>query len=353
MTEALLFEIDGRVARLTLNRPERRNALDGDLVGALLTRLAAIDEDPEIRVLVLSGSGEAFCSGADIDWMRARLMDTTEANRVHAGTLADLMQRLNGLSKPTIVRIEGPAYGGGVGLIACCDIAIAADSAVFALSEARLGLAPAVIAPYVIAAMGQRQARRLFLTAARIDAHEARRLGLVHRVVPVASLDEAVEAEVGCLLAGGPEALTHCKRISLGNLPQDPERTGSAELLTRLWASPPSSKSAGPGGKKSSGGTNRAKADEVRELAARQALADWGAVIQTGCPKVVFARDDSFTNSEHVPALLRHPRTRPRPRPGGAQPLLPSAARGGGAGLGVGRHAQQRLQSAMSEAERI
>ena len=105
------------------------------------------------------------------------------------------------------------------------------------MSEARLGLAPAVIAPYVIAAVGQRQARRLFLTAARIDAHEALRLGLVHRVVPAEHLDEAVEAEVGYLLAGGPEALAHCKRISLGNLPQDPERTGSAELLTRLWVS--------------------------------------------------------------------------------------------------------------------
>ena len=239
MTEGLLFETDGRgVARLTLNRPERRNALDGGLVGALLARLAAIDGDPEIRVLVLTGSGEAFCSGADIDWMRARLVDTSEANRAHAGTLADLMRRLNGLSKPTIARIAGPAYGGGVGLITCCDIAIASETSVFALSEARLGLAPAVIAPYVIAAVGQRQARRLFLTAARIDAQEALRLGLVHRVVPTEKLDEAVEAEVGCLLSGGPEALAHCKRISLGTLLKDPKRTGSAELLTRLWASP-------------------------------------------------------------------------------------------------------------------
>jgi methylglutaconyl-CoA hydratase len=238
MTQALLCETDGRgVARLILNRPERRNALDGDLIGALLARLAAIDGDPEIRVLLLTGSGEAFCSGADIDWMRVRLLDTPEANRAHAQTLSDLMHRLKGLLKPTIARIAGPAYGGGVGLICCCDIAIAADSAVFALSEARLGLAPAVIAPYIIAAVGQRQARRLFLTAARIDAHEAQRLGLVHRVVPVEQLDEAVEAEVACLLAGGPEALAHCKHISLGNLPKDPERTGSAELLARLWAS--------------------------------------------------------------------------------------------------------------------
>jgi methylglutaconyl-CoA hydratase len=238
MTEILLFETDGRgVARLTLNRPERRNALDGELVGALLARIEAIENDSEVRVLVLTGSGEAFCSGADIDWMRARLVDTPEANRAHAGALANLMHHLNDLSKPTIARIQGPAYGGGVGLICCCDIAIASDSAVFALSEARLGLAPAVIAPYVIAAVGQRQARRLFLTAARIDAHEALRLGLVHRVVPTEKLDEAVEAEVACLLSGGPEALAHCKRISLENLPKEPERTGSAELLTRLWAS--------------------------------------------------------------------------------------------------------------------
>ena len=239
MTEILLLETDGRgVARLILNRPERRNALDGELIGALLARIEAIENDPEVRVLVLTGAGGAFCSGADIDWMRARLFDTPEANRAHAGALADLMRRLNGLSKPTIARIAGPAYGGGVGLIACCDIAIASETSVFALSEARLGLAPAVIAPYIIAAVGQRQAWRLFLTAARIDAQEALRLGLVHRVVPAKHLDEAVEAEVGCLLAGGPEALAHCKRISLENLPRDPERAGSAELLTRLWASP-------------------------------------------------------------------------------------------------------------------
>ncbi|MGH2668913.1 MAG: enoyl-CoA hydratase-related protein, partial [bacterium] len=206
MAEPLIYTLDRRgVARLTLNRSERRNALDGALVGSLLARIEAIENDPEIRVLVLTGSGEAFCSGADIDWMRTRLVDTPEANRVHAGALADLMQRLNGLSKPTIARIQGPAYGGGVGLITCCDIAIASETSVFALSEARLGLAPAVIAPYVIAAVGQRQARRLFLTAARIDAHEGLRLGLVHRVVPAEQLDEAVEAEIGCLLSGGPE----------------------------------------------------------------------------------------------------------------------------------------------------
>jgi methylglutaconyl-CoA hydratase len=238
MSEILLFQTDGRgVARLTLNRPEHRNALDGELIGALLARIEAIESDPEVRVLVLTGAGGAFCSGADIDWMRARLVDTPEANRAHAGTLADLMQRLNGLAKPTIARIQGPAYGGGVGLITCCDIAIAADSAVFALSEARLGLAPAVIAPYVIAAVGQRQARRLFLTAARVDAQEAQRLGLVHRVVPAEHLDEAVEAEVGCLLAGGPEALAHCKRRALKDVPIEAERTASAELLARLWTS--------------------------------------------------------------------------------------------------------------------
>ncbi|MGH8568380.1 MAG: enoyl-CoA hydratase-related protein [Gammaproteobacteria bacterium] len=239
MAEPLIYTIDRRgVARLTLNRPERRNAFDGELVGALLARIEAIENAPEVRVLILTGAGEAFCSGADIDWMRERLVDTPEANRAHAEELADLMYRLNGLSKPTIARIQGPAYGGGVGLITSCDIAIASETSVFALSEARLGLAPAVIAPYVIAAVGQRQARRLFLTATRLDAHEALRLGLVHRVVPAEHLDEAVEAEITCLLAGGPEALAHCKRISLGNLPKDPERTGSAELLTRLWGSP-------------------------------------------------------------------------------------------------------------------
>ena len=239
MSEILLFQTDGRgVARLTLNRPERRNALDGELVGALLARIEAIENDSEVRVLVLTGSGEAFCSGADIDWMRTRLVDTPggqpsacrDARRSDAPSERPFETHDRAHPGPGLWR-WGRAHR-------CCDIAIASDTSIFALSEARLGLAPAVIAPYVIAAVGQRQARRLFLTAARVDAYEAQRLGLVHRVVPAEHLDEAVEAEVGCLLAGGPEALTHCKRISLGNLPQDPERTGSAELLMQLWASP-------------------------------------------------------------------------------------------------------------------
>ncbi len=233
-----IYENDRRgVVRLTLDRLERRNALDGELLGALLARIAAIENDPGVRALVLTGAGSAFCSGADIEWMRARLSDTPESNRAHAGKLADLMYRLNSLPKPTIARIAGPAYGGGVGLVACCDVAIAADTAIFALSEARLGLAPAVIAPYVIAAIGARQARRLFLTGIRIDAQEALRLGLVHRVVPPAALDVAVEAEIADVLAGGPEALTHCKRVSTKTLPEEPERAESAERLARLWTS--------------------------------------------------------------------------------------------------------------------
>jgi methylglutaconyl-CoA hydratase len=238
MNGNLLFETDSRgIARLTLNRPARRNALDGELVAALLARIEAIENDPGVRVLVLSGAGGAFSSGADIDWMRRRLEDGPEANRAQASRLAALMHSLLGLAKPSVARIEGPAFGGGVGLIACCDLAIAADSAVFALSEARLGLAPAVIAPYVIAAIGARQARRLFLTAARIDAHEALCLGLVHRVVPAAELDEAIEAELTGLLAGGPEAQAHCKRLVLKGIAPQAEREASAELLARLWAS--------------------------------------------------------------------------------------------------------------------
>ncbi len=238
MAEALLFEKDRRgVARLTLNRPERRNALDGALLEALLARIEEIEQDSTVRALVLSGAGGAFCSGADIEWMRGRLSDTAESNRAHAGRLAELMHRLNGLPKPTIARIAGPAYGGGVGLVACCDIAIAADTAYFALSEARLGLAPAVIAPYVIAAVGARQARRLFLTGVRIDAQEALRLGLVHRVVTTEALDAAVEAEIADILAAGPQALANCKRVSTKTLPEGSERAESAERLARLWTS--------------------------------------------------------------------------------------------------------------------
>lgn len=240
MMGSLIVETDGRgVCILTLNRPERRNALDEPLIEALLTCLEEINSDPKLRVVILTGAGTAFSGGGDLHWMRARAEADHAANQKSARHLAELMYRLNSLGKPTLARINGSAYGGGAGLVCCCDMVIAGEEARFAFTETRLGLAPAVIMPYVIAAIGIRQARRYLLSGELIDSQEALRIGLVHQVVPSARLDEAVEAQVTHLLMGGPEALAECKRLVIKDItPSEKERTEAAKLLARLWGSP-------------------------------------------------------------------------------------------------------------------
>ncbi len=166
-----------------------------------------------MRVVVLAAAGKSFSAGADLNWMRRMAGYSTAENEADARRLANLMQVLHGLAKPTVARVQGSAFGGGVGLVACCDIAIAAETAQFALTEVRLGLVPAVISPYVVAAIGPRAARRYFLTAERFDAAEAARLGLVHRVVPAAELDGAVAALVATLADGGPQAQRDAKAL--------------------------------------------------------------------------------------------------------------------------------------------
>lgn len=209
----LNLRIVAGVATLTLQRPKIHNAFDDVLIATLIDALRELEEDPDVRVLVLTGSGPSFSAGADLSWMKRMAQASEKDNRRDARQLAKLMRTLNHLAMPTIAKVNGPALGGGVGLVACCDIAIAAEEARFGLTEVRLGLVPAVISPYVIDAIGARHARRLFQTAQVFDAREAERIGLVHRCVSAADLDAAVTAEIERLMAAGPVAVREAKAL--------------------------------------------------------------------------------------------------------------------------------------------
>jgi methylglutaconyl-CoA hydratase len=215
MEEPFFLEETGEngVARITLTRVHVHNAFNDLVISELARSLAGLESDRRVRAVMLAAQGDSFSAGADLNWMK-RMAGYGEAENLEdARQLAQLMRLLNELSKPTLALVQGPAFGGGVGLVACCDIAIAAESASFCLSEARLGLIPAAISPYVIAAMGERAARRYFLTAERFSAAEARRLGLVHEVVPDEQLEARGERLVKALLAGGPKAQGAAKEL--------------------------------------------------------------------------------------------------------------------------------------------
>lgn len=213
--EPLLIHIDEQgVATLTMNRPELHNAFDDTLIVGLTAELQRLAIDSRVRVVRLAGSGKSFSAGADLGWMRRMATYTREQNLDDALALARLMQTLNGLNKPTIALVHGAAYGGGVGLVACCDMALSVKQAGFCLSEVRLGLIPAVISPYVIAAIGERACRRYFQSAELFDATEACRLGLVHEVVEDAdALQERGEQLSNQLLQNGPHAMAEAKRL--------------------------------------------------------------------------------------------------------------------------------------------
>ncbi|MDE2070725.1 MAG: enoyl-CoA hydratase/isomerase family protein [Gammaproteobacteria bacterium] len=218
MTDSVLLQTDSRgVATLTLNRPEKHNAFDAALIAELTVRLAQLNNDSSTRIIILTGAGKSFSAGADLNWMRSMAKFSEAENIEDALKLAELMDVLNTLRKPTIARVNGAVYGGGVGLVACCDIAIAADTAKFALSEVKLGLVPSVISPYVIAAIGEHQARRYFLTAEALDAKQAHKIGLIHEAVTPDKLDETIGKEVNLLLKAGPKALTACKELIAAN----------------------------------------------------------------------------------------------------------------------------------------
>lgn len=214
MNQAAELTVDARgVATITLNRPAVHNAFDDLLIARLIELLQCSSGNPKVRVLVLAATGKSFSAGADLGWMR-RMADAPRDDNIRdAQQLSALMETLNHFPAPTVARIQGPVMGGGVGLVACCDIAIAADNVFFALSEVKLGLAPAVISPYVISKIGVSQARRYFVTAERFPAQRAAAINLVHEVVPQAELDARAEQIVATLLNNGPVAMQRAKEL--------------------------------------------------------------------------------------------------------------------------------------------
>ncbi len=239
MTEQLnRFTVEARddIAWLTLARPEKHNAFDDQLIADLTAAFSQLDRDESIRAIILCAEGKSFSAGADANWMR-RMAGYSEAeNLADAQALAGLMETIDRLSKPVVARVQGPAIGGGVGLVACSDIVIAVDSAFFQLSEVRLGLTPATISPYVVRAIGGRAARRYFLTAERIDAPTAQDLGLVHEVVAADALDSAVAGIIAHLRKGGRQAQATSKHLVELVRETDPSivRTATAEQIASV-----------------------------------------------------------------------------------------------------------------------
>jgi methylglutaconyl-CoA hydratase len=243
MAEHLLVDTDKRgVAMVTLNRPDKHNAFNDELIADLMQALSELGRDDAVRVVVLTGAGKSFSSGADINWMRAMATFGEAENIEDALKLAELMYVLKNLPKPTIARVNGPVFGGGLGLVACCDVAVATETAKFAFTEVRLGLVPSVISPYVIEAIGTHQAQRYFLTAEVFDAHEARRIGLIHGVAPPEQLDEVADRQVDLLLKGGPRALSACKELintntRRGESVEQSLKRRTAELIAQIRVS--------------------------------------------------------------------------------------------------------------------
>jgi methylglutaconyl-CoA hydratase len=210
----LRLDTDARgVATLTLNRPDKHNALNGAMIRELRTVAAMLGTDTAIRVVVLTGIGSSFCAGGDLDWMREQMSAGRDERMAEARLLAEMLGALNTLPKPLIGRVQGQAFGGGVGLMSICDVAVGVEDARFGLTETKLGLIPATIGPYVVARMGEAFARRVVLSARLFEAREAAALGLLARVVPADALDAAIEAEVAPYLSAAPGAVARAKGL--------------------------------------------------------------------------------------------------------------------------------------------
>ena len=213
MTQALSVAVHDRVARITLTRPEVRNAFNDEVIAQLTTAFESVGARDDVRAVVLAAEGPAFCAGADLHWMRRMADYTRDENIADAGQLAAMLQAICLCPKPTVARVQGDVFAGGMGLVAACDMAVSVDTATYCLSEVKLGLIPATISPYVIRAMGARAAHRYFLTAERFSAAEAHRIGFVHEVVNADALDAAVDALTHALCSAGPAAVRACKRL--------------------------------------------------------------------------------------------------------------------------------------------
>jgi methylglutaconyl-CoA hydratase len=228
------------VATVTLDRPEVRNAINADLIAAIHDCFTALAADDAVRVIVLTGAGAVFSAGADVRWMQEAAHFTAEENAQDARALAATLATVDRCPKPVVARVNGAAFGGGAGLVACCDIAVAVEGARFAFSEVRLGIAPATIGPFVLRKIGPSQARALFLSAEWFDAARAKEIGLVHAVVPADELDAAVARQTAMLLEGGPHALTAAKELvqELPGMAEGEQRAYTAALIAHLRTSP-------------------------------------------------------------------------------------------------------------------
>jgi methylglutaconyl-CoA hydratase len=237
--ETLQVERDGRVTRLWLNRPAVRNAFNAVMVRELRKVLEDVRRDDEVRVVVLSGRGSSFCSGADLNWMREIISFTYEQNLGETMELAEALHELYSLPKPTVARVNGPAIGGGTGFVSACDIVVASTEARFGLSEVKIGVVPAAISPYVVRRMGESRARQYFLTGERMDGRRALEVGLANIVAEPAGLDAAVEAVVGSLLSSGPEALASAKELlrRVPGMDFGEAKRFTAEMIARLRVS--------------------------------------------------------------------------------------------------------------------
>ena len=236
----LELTIRNQCAIVILNRPEIRNAFDDVLIANLTKTLKKLDADDSLRAVVLMGAGPAFCAGADLNWMKRMAGYTLKQNYADAKALAEMLKTLDRLSKPTIARVHGPAYAGGVGLVAACDIAVGTVDAEFALTEAKLGLSPATISPYVVRAMGERMAHRYFLTAEKFSAAEAYRIGLLSELCLPGELDAKINEMLGHIVSGGKAALAEIKTliraVSRGPI-DDPMIDDTARRIAEIRAS--------------------------------------------------------------------------------------------------------------------
>lgn len=236
---AVELERRGPAAWLWLNRPEVRNALNGEISTLLSKFFQSLEKDTSCRVMVLAGRGQAFCAGGDLARMEQAAKMTKARNRKEAGKFASLLHRIYRYPKPVLARVHGPAFAGGMGLVAACDLVVAAEEAEFCLPEVRIGLVPAMISPYVARAMGEMQARRYVLTGERLSAPEAHRIGFVHECVPAAALDATVENIAGHLAKAGPNALAQAKKLlaHIAAAPIGPKLAGqTAALLAEVRA---------------------------------------------------------------------------------------------------------------------
>ncbi|GFE65786.1 crotonase/enoyl-CoA hydratase family protein [Litoreibacter roseus] len=237
MYETLLLETDPRgVATLTLNRPDKRNAMSGQMIQELTHAASSLSDDASVRLVVLTGADRHFCAGGDLNWMKAQISADSKSRAREAGKLAGMLGALNRLPKPLVGRIEGSAFGGGVGLASICDVALADPGAKFGLTETKLGLIPATIGPYVLARMGEGRARRVFMNSRVFDAAEAEALGLVQ---VAGDLDAAVEAEIAPYMNCAPGAVAEAKALALklGGAPGKAEVDASINALVTRWES--------------------------------------------------------------------------------------------------------------------